>query len=110
MHQKILIIIPCYNEEDSLPLVLAELAALTLPDAYKIKVIVINDCSTDNTKTVADQHHTTVIDLPMNLGIGGAVQTGFKYALNYNFDMAIQLDGDGQHPPSEIIKLLDKYK
>jgi len=106
---KLLIIIPCYNEEASLPIVLTELKAIELPDSYTMKVVVINDCSTDNTKTVAQQHHTTVIDLPMNLGIGGAVQTGFKYAYAHSFDLAMQLDGDGQHPPSEIIKLLDSY-
>src|SRR5476649_2267039 len=110
MPQKLLIIIPCYNEEASLPIVLAALGNTKLPDIYEMKVAVINDCSADNTVTVAEQHQTMVLDLPMNLGIGGAVQTGFKYALENNFDLTIQLDGDGQHPPSELIKLLNCYE
>src|ERR1700712_779146 len=106
MPQKVLIIIPCYNEETSLPLVLNELKNIHIP-GYQLKTVVINDCSKDNTVEVAHLHQATVLDLPMNLGIGGAVQTGFKYAMNNHFDFAIQLDGDGQHPPAEIIKLLN---
>lgn len=106
MHQKVLIIIPCYNEESSLPLVLNELQTTMFPDGYSMQAVVINDCSKDNTKAVAQKYNTTLLDLPMNLGIGGAVQTGFKYARMHDFDFAIQLDGDGQHPPAEIIKLL----
>src|ERR1700761_3904193 len=110
MPQQVLIIIPCYNEEASLPMVLTELEAVKLPVEYEMKIIVVNDCSTDNTKAVSQEHHATIIDLSMNLGIGGAVQTGLKYALSHNFDLAIQLDGDGQHPPSEIAKLINSYK
>lgn len=110
MPQKVLIIIPCYNEESSLPSVLKELQSTKLPNGYEMKVLVINDCSKDNTKALAEKHNTTVLDLPINLGIGGAVQTGFKYALLNDFDIAIQLDGDGQHPPSEIIKLITGYE
>jgi glycosyltransferase involved in cell wall biosynthesis len=110
MFQKVLIIIPCYNEEISLPIVLSELQTTVLPDAYQMKVLVINDCSKDNTKAVAQKHNTAVLNLPINLGIGGAVQTGFKYASRNNFDIAIQLDGDGQHPPAEIIKLIKAYE
>jgi len=109
MFQKLLIIIPCYNEEASLPIVLKELESIQLPGKYGMTVLVVNDCSTDNTKSVAAAYNTTILDLPMNLGIGGAVQTGFKYAVNHNFDLAVQLDGDGQHPPSELIKLLGQY-
>jgi glycosyltransferase involved in cell wall biosynthesis len=107
MPQKILIIIPCYNEEASLPLVLAELSETILPNGYTMSIAVINDCSKDNTAVVAKQHNVILLDLPMNLGIGGAVQTGIKYAMNNSFDIAIQLDGDGQHPPGEIVKLLN---
>jgi len=107
MPQKLLIIIPCYNEEASLPIVLTELSGINIPADHELKVIVINDCSTDKTKRIAEKFNTTVLDLPMNLGIGGAVQAGFKYALSHHFDLVIQLDGDGQHPPSEIIKLLN---
>jgi len=110
MPKKVLIIIPCYNEENSLPLVLTELGNIIMPDDYAMSIAVINDCSKDNTATVAKQYNVILLDLPMNLGIGGAVQTGIKYAMNNNFDIAIQLDGDGQHPPGEIIKLLNAHQ
>lgn len=110
MSLKVLIIIPCYNEEASLPLVLTELNQLSLPASYTVTPLVINDCSRDHTAAVAKQHCAATINLPINLGIGGAVQTGVKYALNNGFDFAIQLDGDGQHPPAEIIKLLDAHQ
>jgi glycosyltransferase involved in cell wall biosynthesis len=110
MPQKILIIIPCYNEETSLPLVLDELRNTILPDNYQMSIAVINDCSKDNTAMIARQHKAILLDLPMNLGIGGAVQTGIKYARLHNFDFALQLDGDGQHPAAEINKLLNAYQ
>lgn len=107
MLKKVLIVIPCYNEEAALPLLLNEFVSLKLPSEYKLTVLVVNDCSKDNTFGVAQKYDVKILDLPTNLGIGGAVQSGLKYAKRYNFDMAIQLDGDGQHPPSEIIKLLN---
>jgi len=107
MLKKVLIVIPCYNEEAALPLLLNEVVSLKLPDQYELTVLVVNDCSKDNTFSVAQKYDVKILDLPTNLGIGGAVQSGLKYAKRYNFDMAIQLDGDGQHPPSEIIKLLN---
>lgn len=110
MAQKVLVIIPCYNEEASLPTVLTNLQSLKLSRDYELKPLVVNDCSKDNTRPVAEKFKVTVLNLPMNLGIGGAVQTGFKYALRYGFDLAIQLDGDGQHPPAEITKLLEAYQ
>ena len=107
MLKKVLIVIPCYNEEAALPLLLNEFVSLKLPDQYELTVLVVNDCSKDNTFSVAQKYDVKILDLPTNLGIGGAVQSGLKYAKRYHFDMAIQLDGDGQHPPSEIIKLLN---
>jgi glycosyltransferase involved in cell wall biosynthesis len=106
MPGKVLIVIPCYNEEASLPSVLPELQQITLPDSYQMEILVINDCSKDNTSAVAKRYQATVIDLPVNLGIGGAVQTGILYARNNGFDLAIQLDGDGQHPPKELPKMV----
>ena len=76
MPDSVLIVIPCYNEEASLPLVLQELQQIKLPGNYQMEVLVINDCSKDNTSAVARKYRATVIDLPVNLGIGGAVQTG----------------------------------
>jgi glycosyltransferase involved in cell wall biosynthesis len=106
MPGKVLIVIPCYNEEASLPFVLHELQQAILPGGYQMEVLVINDCSKDNTSAVAKRSRATVIDLPVNLGIGGAVQTGILYARDNGFDITIQLDGDGQHPPKELAKLI----
>ncbi|MCY1526288.1 Undecaprenyl-phosphate mannosyltransferase [compost metagenome] len=99
-------IIPCYNEEASLPLLLAELKGLVMPDGYELIPLVVNDCSKDRTLQVARDHGVKVLDLPNNLGIGGAVQSGICYAKRNYFDMAVQVDGDGQHPPAELPKLL----
>jgi glycosyltransferase involved in cell wall biosynthesis len=106
MPGKVLIVIPCYNEEASLPSVLKELQQTMLPDNYQLDVLVVNDCSKDSTSAVAKNGKAIVIDLPVNLGIGGAVQTGILYARNNGYDIAIQLDGDGQHPPKELSKLV----
>lgn len=110
MRYKLLIIIPCYNEEAALPALLSKLSAFQLPANYETETVVINDCSLDNTHIVARQYQATVIDLPINLGIGGAVQTGLLYALNHRFSLAMQIDGDGQHPPEELVKLLNCYE
>lgn len=110
MAYQVLIIIPCYNEEFSLPLVLADIRSTAFAEGFVINPLVVNDCSKDKTGQVAQDFKVKVLNLPMNLGIGGAVQTGFKYALRNNFDLAIQLDGDGQHPPAQINKLLDAWQ
>ena len=107
---RVLIVIPCYNEEASLPALLQELESLQLPPEFYKEVLVVNDCSKDSTADIARSQAVNLLNLPINLGIGGAVQSGFKYAREYNFDFAIQLDGDGQHPPSQIIRLLEAYK
>lgn len=104
---KILIIIPCYNEGNTLPLLLEQILNLKLPAHYKIEIAVVNDCSKDDTKLMASLYPVALLDLLVNLGIGGAVQTGFLYARENNFDLAVQIDGDGQHPPWELIKLLE---
>jgi len=106
---KILIIIPCFNEGDTLPLILEQLLMLKLPAHHQMEIAVVNDCSKDDTKMVAELYPVVVLDLLVNLGIGGAVQTGFLYARENGFDVAVQLDGDGQHPPWELIKLIDFY-
>jgi len=109
MPGKVLIVIPCYNEEASLPSLLRELLSTVLPNGYQLEVLIVNDCSKDNTSAVAKRHKATVVDLPINLGIGGAVQTGILYARDNGFDIAIQLDGDGQHPPKELPKLISHH-
>jgi hypothetical protein len=70
-------------------------------------VVVVDDASTDETARVAAAHGATVVRLPYNLGIGGAVQTGFKLALARGYDTAVRLDGDGQHDPEQLPRLLD---
>jgi glycosyltransferase involved in cell wall biosynthesis len=93
---KILIIIPAYNEQDSLPRLLAEIRSCGF-DA-----VVVDDASTDSTAVVASYFQVPVLSLAANLGIGGAVQTGFKYAVKNNYDIVVQIDGDGQHDPSWV--------
>lgn len=103
---RVAIIIPCYNEQDNIVSLFEEINSLVQSERYVLSPIFINDCSKDNTKALLQQHQIPHLNLTVNLGIGGAVQTGFKYAFRNNFDVAIQMDGDGQHPPHELQKLL----
>ena len=100
---KILIIIPAYNEEECLPGVMQDLRG----HAPNADILVVDDGSRDRTAEVARQTGVKVASLPYNLGIGGAMQTGFQYARNNGYDIAIQFDGDGQHMAAEIEILLD---
>ncbi len=99
---KILVIIPAYNEEGSVGKVV-EGVRLHLPH---LEVLVVNDGSTDRTSEKARARGATVLELPFNLGIGGAMQAGYQYAYEKGYDIAIQVDADGQHAPEEIQKLL----
>jgi glycosyltransferase involved in cell wall biosynthesis len=99
---KIITIIPAFNEERSISKVVAQLHQL-YPE---MTILVVNDGSTDSTALQAEQAGAKVITLPYNLGIGGAVQTGYLYAHYNEYDIAIQVDADGQHKPSEIPKIL----
>lgn len=103
---KLAIIIPCFNEEANIKKVVDECNLLRIPDVV-LETIVVNDCSTDNSLQILEKERISHLNLPVNLGIGGAVQTGFKYAYRNGFDLAVQLDGDGQHPPQEISKLIE---
>ncbi|MFD2731647.1 glycosyltransferase family 2 protein [Pedobacter alpinus] len=105
--KKLLVIIPCYNEEDSIEALLKQLQALNLSPKWHLEIAVVNDCSKDKTLEKVAPFNIHLIDLPINLGIGGAVQSGLKFAYANNFDFAVQMDGDGQHPPQELIKLLN---
>ena len=102
---KIAIIIPCFNEEACVEQVFTEINALQI-EGCQLQAIFINDCSRDRTLALLQKRKAHVLDLPVNLGIGGAVQTGYKYALRNQFDIAIQLDGDGQHPSDQIAHLI----
>lgn len=98
----ILIIIPAFNEEASLPGVIRDLRE-HVPEA---DILVVNDGSSDATSRAAAEQGVTVLDLPFNLGIGGAMQTGFRYAKRNDYDAVVQFDGDGQHSAAEIMKIV----
>ncbi len=95
-------IIPAYNEEAALPAVLAEVGR-ELPD---LDVLVVDDGSTDDTYRVALDAGAHVLTLPFNLGVGGALRTGFRYACDHGYERAIQLDADGQHEAAAVRQLL----
>jgi glycosyltransferase involved in cell wall biosynthesis len=97
-----LIIIPAWNEEECLPEVLRELAE-TVPEH---DILVVVDGATDRTAALARAAGVAVAELPFNLGIGGALRTGFRYAQRYDYQRAVQFDADGQHDPAEIKALL----
>lgn len=99
---KTLIIMPARNEEQTVGTIIARLKAL-VPNA---DILVINDASTDKTAEVALRVGAKVINLPINLGYGGAVQTGFKYAVQKGYDVVILMDADGQHDPTCVPDLL----
>ena len=100
--QRVLVIIPAYNESESLPLLIGELR--TRYPGFDL--LVVDDGSTDQTKSVVSKLPVRMISLACNLGVGGAMQTGLMVAHRDGYDVAIQVDGDGQHPPEEIAKLL----
>jgi len=91
-------IVPAYNEERNIVRVLAELRALD----PGLEVVVVSDGSTDRTADIAREAGAHVVRLPFNLGIGGAVQTGFRFAWEEGYELAVRLDGDGQHDPSQL--------
>jgi glycosyltransferase involved in cell wall biosynthesis len=101
--KKVLVTILAYNEETNICNVI-ERVRRVVPDAT---ITVINDGSRDDTAKVAKQAGAQVIDLPFNLGIGGAMQTGLKMAIVEGFDYVVRMDGDGQHPPEGIPALLE---
>jgi glycosyltransferase involved in cell wall biosynthesis len=101
--ERVLVIVPAYNEAESLPALLSSLRS----EAPFADVLVVNDGSRDATAEVAAAvPGISVVTLPCNLGIGGAVQTGFKFAARRRYDVALQVDGDGQHKPAEIRALV----
>ena len=102
-HARVCVVVPAFNEEHSVGAVVRDLR-LSLPGA---QVVVVDDGSTDETTAAAAQAGAAVVTLPVNLGIGGAVQAGYRYALRHDFHFAMQVDGDGQHDPSEAVRLLD---
>jgi glycosyltransferase involved in cell wall biosynthesis len=106
---RVLCVIPALNEERALPAVIEELRATAREASIDIEIAVIDDGSTDRTSAVARKSGARVLRFCRNLGIGGAVQGGLRLAHREKFDCAIQIDGDGQHPPSEVPKLLERF-
>lgn len=99
---RLVAVVPAWNEEAAIGRVVDEIRAFD-PAA---DIVVVDDASSDGTAAVAGGHGATVLRLPFNVGIGGAVQTGIRYAREEGYDVAVRLDGDGQHDASEIGKLL----
>lgn len=99
---RVLVIVPAYNEETNI-----EATVRAVVDAG-YDYVVINDGSHDSTLDICKSNDINVLDLPQNLGIGGAVQAGHKYAKRYGYDVDVQVDGDGQHDPKYIAMLVDE--
>jgi len=100
---KRLVIIPAYNESECIKSTVEEIKN----KARGFDYVVINDCSKDNTQKICEENGYNVINLPINLGIGGAVQTGYRYGYRLGYDLAVQVDGDGQHNPEFLISMSD---
>lgn len=101
---KKLIIIPAFNEESNIEKTVTAIQK----NAQGFDYVIINDCSGDNTRQICEENGYNIVNLPINLGIGGAVQTGYKYALEHGYDVAVQVDGDGQHDP-EFLSVMAEH-
>lgn len=104
---KILLIIPAYNEEENILNTCNDIIKYNKKNKTNYEFIVINDGSRDNTKKILEENNLPHINLINNLGIGGAVQTGYKYAYENNYDIAIQYDGDGQHDVAYVKTIIE---
>ena len=103
---KKLIIIPAYNESSNIERTVEAI----IKDAPDFDYVIINDCSKDNTLEICQKNGFNVVSLPINLGIGGAVQTGYLYAKKNGYDIAVQVYGDGQHNPSFLNQMVEELK
>lgn len=101
---KILVIIPAFNEADSIEKVILKM--IEMNQDY----IVVNDCSTDNTEKILKRCNANYLSVPVNLGIGGGVQLGYIYAYQQGYDIAVQMDGDGQHNPDYLKDIVEPIK
>lgn len=108
--EKVLIIIPAFNEEKSILNTTREIDKYNKTNKQKYDYIVINDGSTDKTEKILKENNINHITLPRNLGIGGAVQTGYQYAFYKQYDVAIQYDGDGQHDIEYVKNIIRPIK
>ena len=103
---KKLVIIPAYNESESIKKTVEDI----IEKAKDFDYVVINDCSTDNTADICRENGFNFLNLPINLGIGGAVQTGYRYAYENGYDLAVQVDGDGQHDPAFLEEMAQELE
>ena len=101
--ERLIIIVPAWNEENNVGTTVTEIRS-TLPGA---DIVVVDDGSTDATGTVARAAGADVLTLPYNMGVGGAMRTGYAYAQRHGYDRAIQVDADGQHNPEDITRILE---
>ncbi len=99
--KEVMVLIPAYNEEENIGSVISRV------NEYAENVVVVDDSSTDRTPKIAEKKGATVIPHAINIGVGGAVRTGFSHAIEKGYDYVILLDADGQHDPDYIPKLLD---
>ncbi|HET6910778.1 MAG TPA: glycosyltransferase family 2 protein [Mycobacteriales bacterium] len=102
MSQRCLVVVPALNEEDAVGAVISDVKAVD-PQAH---IVVVDDGSTDRTSDVAKAAGADVISLPFNIGVGGALRAGFRYARRFGYQVVVQVDGDGQHNPEHIPDLL----
>lgn len=105
--KKILLIIPAYNESENILSVYKNIVQYNNKNKQNYDILVINDGSTDNTEEILCDNNINHIKLIHNLGIGGAVQTGYKFALENNYDIAVQFDGDGQHDVKYVKNIIE---
>jgi glycosyltransferase involved in cell wall biosynthesis len=107
---RILVVVPALNEEQALGPLISGLHSLFTEQTLDAEVVVVDDGSVDATAEVAARCGARVLKLCNNLGIGGAVQSGLRLARREDFDCAVQIDGDGQHPPAELPKLIAAWR
>ena len=100
---KILVLIPCYNEEANIVKTVERLRELCPGVDY----LVINDCSTDRSAALLKENGYEYLELPVNLGIGGGIQCGYVYAASNGYDVTVQMDGDGQHDPAYLMNIVE---
>lgn len=106
MKKKRLVIVPAYNEAGNIEKTITDIEE----HAKTFDYIIINDCSKDDTQKICEERGYHVINLPVNLGIGGGVQTGYMYALRNGYEIAVQIDGDGQHNAKYLDAMADKLE
>ena len=110
LNMKAILIIPAYNEEENILNVFEKIQEYNKNSERKVDYVVINDSSKDNTLKILQENNINHINLIQNLGIGGAVQTGYKYAYQNGYDIAVQFDGDGQHQAKYIKDLVKEIE